>query len=687
MPGKDINEKWTGTTAQSDPNILPQATDDVLTVQENGLVTITTLLSNDRGGEAKTLYSVDSLNSKGVATISSDASSVLYDPGKAFDWVPADKTAQDVFYYTIRLANGALSTAKVTVTVTGTNDAPVVTSAVTGAATEDDAAVALNGLANASDVDQGDTLSVVAPTSLPAGVTLTGNTFSLDPKDAAYQSLAAGQSTTVTVNYNVTDGRATTAATASWTVTGTNDAPVVTSAVTGAATEDDAAVALNGLANASDVDQGDTLSVVAPTSLPAGVTLTGNTFSLDPKDAAYQSLAAGQSTTVTVNYNVTDGRATTAATASWTVTGTNDAPNAVSDAASTNEDTAITINAKSNDSDIDGDALTITSLSGATSTMGAAISINADGNIVYNPAGSATLQSMNNGQSKTDTFSYTVSDGQGGSATSTVSVLVSGSNDGPTAAPDTASTDEDTSININVLSNDSAGSTITGIVAPNGTISPFTTSEKGAYVEVKNGQLLYNPSSSGTLQNLNAGENTTDTFQYQIRDASGNVSSATVSISVAGRAEASIINSGVQSTVDFNSAAVNSAPSSYSEDGMTVKSLYSGGGHLHFYNQYGDSSISTGIEIQNHDGCCSTPYEFRYHNASNGDKTFSLLSFNNVAGDGVWTSSKGGAHTVSSTGTIDLSSNAAFRDVEWVLWSSPDGGSGSNYVDNLVFSA
>jgi VCBS repeat-containing protein len=115
----------------------------------------------------------------------------------------------------------------------------------------------------------------------------------------------------------------------SWIVTGANDAPVVSGAATGSATEDGATVTLDALANASDADTGTTLSVInLPQNLPAGVTYDADThsFTLDPSNAAYQYLAQGQQTTVTVNYSVSDGITSTPASVSWTVTGANDAP-------------------------------------------------------------------------------------------------------------------------------------------------------------------------------------------------------------------------------------------------------------------------------------------------------------------------------------------------------------------------
>ena len=145
------------------------------------------------------------------------------------------------------------------------------TGAVTGSATEGGAAVSLDGLANASDVNIGDILSVVGlPSDLPDGVAFNPATqsFTLDPTNPAYRGLAAGETQVVTVAYAVSDGIASVPGSVAFTITGTNNAPVVTGAVTGATTEDGSALTLNALANASDPDRTDVLRVT-------GTRLTG----------------------------------------------------------------------------------------------------------------------------------------------------------------------------------------------------------------------------------------------------------------------------------------------------------------------------------------------------------------------------------------------------------------------------
>ena len=74
------------------------------------------------------------------------------------------------------------------------------------------------------------------------------------------------------VNYRVYDGITKTNASVQWTVTGTNDVPVVSGAVLGTATEDAITSTVNALANASDVDAGTILQVTdIQSNLPAGV--------------------------------------------------------------------------------------------------------------------------------------------------------------------------------------------------------------------------------------------------------------------------------------------------------------------------------------------------------------------------------------------------------------------------------
>ena len=132
---------------------------------------------------------------------------------------------------------------------------------------------------------------------------------------SAADSLAAGQTVSHTFTYDVLAGQC------RWhiqphRVFQSHDyrhqqfAPVVSGAVTGTATEDGANSTLNALARASDVDDGATLTVTGlPAALPAGVSYNehNHNHKLDPGNAAYDHLAKDATTTVTVNYAVSDG--------------------------------------------------------------------------------------------------------------------------------------------------------------------------------------------------------------------------------------------------------------------------------------------------------------------------------------------------------------------------------------------
>ncbi len=128
-------------------------------------------------------------------------------------------------------------------------------------------------------------------------------------------------------------------------------------------------------------------------------------------------------------------------------TGTDDetlvtiAPTAQDDTAATDEDTAIQVTAGlgllANDSDFDGGTLSIVAVNGnafvfgtpITLASGARVTVNADGSYAYDP--NSAFEALNEGQADTDSFTYTIDDGQGGQASATVTIDIDGRDDGP----------------------------------------------------------------------------------------------------------------------------------------------------------------------------------------------------------------------------------------------------------------
>ena len=104
----------------------------------------------------------------------------------------AGQTLQDSFLYAVKLQNGSLVWQTVTVTITGTNDAPVAVADV--AAVAEDALTTGSVAGNDGDVDNGAVLTFATTDQIPAGFSMASNGgWAFDGSNAAYQSLAAGE--------------------------------------------------------------------------------------------------------------------------------------------------------------------------------------------------------------------------------------------------------------------------------------------------------------------------------------------------------------------------------------------------------------------------------------------------------------------------------------------------------------
>ena len=117
-----------------------------------------------------------------------------------------------------------------TVVLVPPNAAPVISGAIAANLTEGTAAQGFDALAFASDPDAGDTLSVTNLAALPAGISFDAATqrFIVDPNAAAFDALTAGQTLTLTIAYDVTDGSAVTATQALFTIAGTDEFTLIT---------------------------------------------------------------------------------------------------------------------------------------------------------------------------------------------------------------------------------------------------------------------------------------------------------------------------------------------------------------------------------------------------------------------------------------------------------------------------
>ena len=255
-----------------------------------------------------------------------------------------------------------------------------------------------NVLANDTDPD-GNTLTVTANTNPANGtVTRSGSSFTYTPK--------AGFTGTDTFTYTVSDGKGGTATgTVTITVTAVNQPPKAMND-TATTTAGKAVTISNVLANDTDPD-GNTLSVTANTNPANGtVTRSGSSFTYTPK--------AGFTGTDTFTYTISDGKGGTATgTVTITVTAANQPPKAVPDAGANYRNLPIVLSVLANDSDPEGKPLTITSftkpLHGTVTQQGT--------NLIYTSNPTEAYSGL-------DSFKYTISDGNGGMATTVVNLYI-----------------------------------------------------------------------------------------------------------------------------------------------------------------------------------------------------------------------------------------------------------------------
>ncbi|MEM7498869.1 MAG: Ig-like domain-containing protein [Pseudomonadota bacterium] len=323
--------------------------------------------------------------------------------------------------------------------------------------------------------------------------------------------------------------------------------------------EDGPETAVDVLANDSDAN-GDplTLSAIAANGFAGTARIgAGGTILYDPA-GAFEALAVGETAEDLINYTISDGtgRSGTAALR-VTVEGANDAPVANNDIARVEagpDEVAIAV--LDNDSDVDAsDQLTVVRLD-TIDTDGTA-RILADGQtVIYVPD-----PALAPGSAAIDRLVYEVSDGNGGLATASITVLIGnampdpgpgpgpapGPGPGPTGSPpvardDAFGTGARQALSGKVLADNGAGAdsdpdggalTVNALAMPVGAPGMPVTLASGAVVTLSaDGGFLYDP--AGAFDDLMPGDTATDSFDYSVVDDDGLTDTATVSIDIAG---------------------------------------------------------------------------------------------------------------------------------------------------------
>ncbi len=445
----------------------------------------------------------------------------------------AGETRTDNFAVTS--ADGTTHT--VVVTLTGTNDAPILQAQIQ-TVTED--GTQLTGKMIASDIDIGDARTF-ASTNPVAGFTLNPDgSYSFDPSDAAYQHLAAGQTQTLTIPVTVTDSAGTTSTqNLSITLTGTNDGATIAGANTGTVTED-TTLKTGGQLTIVDIDDQQSAFQVQTNSAGAHGSFTLATdgtwsYQLNNTDTAVQSLKAGATLSDSLTVQSVDG---TQHTISVTIQGSNDAPSLLVRTHAVAEDgTQVTGNARVDDVDT-GDTHTF-----SLGTPIAGFTLNPDGSYSFDPS-VAAYQHLPQGQRLNLGIDITVTDGNGASDTQTLFITLTGTNDGAVVSGvDSGAVGEDATLTtggkLDVKDIDDNQAVFTAQTNAPGTYGSFSLAADGSWTyQIDN--------TKSEVQALKAGETKTESFVV----ASADGTTHTVTVTVSGSNDAPLLQAQSQSVTE-----------------------------------------------------------------------------------------------------------------------------------------
>ncbi|WP_068606939.1 tandem-95 repeat protein [Paenibacillus swuensis] len=407
---------------------------------------------------------------------------VLLNGDGTFTYTPfADYNGIDSFTVQFSDGNGGTAQANVFITVTPVNDPPVAMD-LTDTTAED---VPSENRVTATDVD-GDALTFTL--TVPA----ENGTVTLNPDGSYIYTPDPNFNGVDTFTVTVDDGNGgTDTAVVTINVTPVNDPPVVSDV--NLTTPEDTAV--DGQVIATDVD-GDPLTALL-------LTVPGHGTAVVSLDGAFTYTPnQDYNGTDTFTVQISDGQGGTAEASIFiTVTPVNDAPVAIDVFDTTSEDLPSTNRIQA--TDVDGDVLTYTI---STAPTNGTVTVNPDGTYTYTP---------NPDYNGTDVFTVLVDDGNGGTDTATVTIVVSPVNDPPAAADVTLTTPEDTAVGGQITATDVDGDSLAYRV--------LTPPSRGAVALETDGTFLYTP-----FADLNG----TDTFTVEISDGQGGTAEAGVTIIV-----------------------------------------------------------------------------------------------------------------------------------------------------------
>lgn len=528
---------------------------------------------------------------------------------KDIDYLAVGETLTQEYEVTVTDGNGAQTTQTVTITIVGTNDAPIIDEAgsdTTGAVTEDAADPTTSGTLVWGDADTRDehTWTVTQPGQY-GELTINDNgewVYELDSRKADH--LPAGETATDIIIVKVDDGNG------GWdtqeiviTITGTNDVPVIEDTTVAAGLVKEAGHQEAGIPSvagqlvASDADDNAVLTwslkdadnndALTLQGVYGSITLNAQTgewtYTLNNDADVTEKLNVGDTETEVFKAYVSDGQGgVVEQNITVTVEGTNDAPVASADTDTvveagvetggndpfTGAKAQATGNVLDNDTDVDeGDKATLavdgfylgTDTSGAASEAGSPVDgkygslvLNADGTYTYTLADDSTeVQALQAGATATETFTYIVIDEHGATHQNTLTITITGTNDAPTIT----SAQEAAQGEVTEAGHNADGSENPGTATAAGTLTSHDVdtnatatwniqgSGNGMYgtiaIDPSTGQWIYTLDNDRTAtQALKNGDEKTETFTARVQDEHGAWAEQVITVTVHGTNDA-----------------------------------------------------------------------------------------------------------------------------------------------------
>ncbi len=493
----------------SETNADPITIDDVETVTEDSSNNKFSVLTNDTDPNGNTL-TLDSISSALHGTATLAGNNILYHPD-------ADYEGSDTIIYTVTDGNGGSTKGTVVVTIRGSNDAPEAVDDILGSVSTDKGPVKLDVLANDYDIDLGDSLSIKSVATSATSVddtefgatalTALGNRVSIANGKVTYTASSVSNGSD-SFDYLVTDESGQLDyATATLTLSNNTNPDAVNDTQTIA--EDASATEITVLSNDMDVDLDRVQIHKIGTDPSYGTAAVTNGKLFYTPNSNYTG-------TDTFTYIVKDGKSGfDEATATITITAVNDDPSARNDNATVETNTIESIiDVLGNDSDVDGDTLTVTAIGNSGASTKDGVVTLTSGVVTYTPKAGFT---------GSDSFTYTVSDDATtpATATATVNITVAAANTAPVANNvdyATAITEDAKDVSID-LSSEYADNVDTSDVV---SIVSITQADHGT-VKFTNGKILYTPDADY------AGS---DKFTYTVDDTNDGQDSGIVTLNV-----------------------------------------------------------------------------------------------------------------------------------------------------------